>query len=428
MVKHTQVDLFPNDHNRAQLSTPRSIHVDVDQLPQAKRFRGLGSIKWSLGVAIICLFAAAVSVPFVITLDVITTTTTTTSTSTTSTTSTSTTSTTTTSTTSTTTTTTTTTTSTTTTSTTSTTTTSTTSTTTTSTTSTTSTTTTSTTSTTTTSTTSTTRTTSTSTTSTSTSTSTTSTTTTTTSTTTSQTTTTTIAACASGYSRSPSGTCVNLQIDFNNCGSFGYVCASSYTSCSAGVCSSAPAVQLVGAIAIPGWGGQYSVDDNYVTLTLPMSLTMYGYSTPTVSVTTNGVLCLGSCSADYTNGNLPSGSFGGPTAFGYWDDLMIYSGTSQSVYYSVAGTAPNRLATFEYYTSHYGQSTQYYHFQILFYENLPGIVKYIYFQASDGGSSATIGVQSSPSGSTMTYSVNQANSVTNNMVLTFDTNAGTYSG
>ncbi|CAF2577746.1 unnamed protein product [Rotaria sp. Silwood2] len=152
--------------------------------------------------------------------------------------------------------------------------------------------------------------------------------------------------CASGYSSSPSGTCVNLQIDFNNCGSFVYVCASSYTSCSAGVCSSAPAVQLVGAIAIPGWGGQYSVDDNYVTLTLPMSLT--------INAIDIWVLCLGSCSADYTNENLPSSSFGGPTVFGYWDDLIIYSGTSQSVYYSVAETAPNRLATFEYDTSHYG--------------------------------------------------------------------------
>lgn len=73
---------------------------------------------------------------------------------------------------------------------------------------------------------------------------------------------------------------------------------------------------------------------------------------------------------------------------------MIYSGTSQSVYYGVSGTAPNRLATFEFYASHYGQSSQYYHFQIIFYENSPGIVDYVYFQASDGGASATIGVQS----------------------------------
>ncbi|CAF3564458.1 unnamed protein product [Rotaria sp. Silwood1] len=107
--------------------------------------------------------------------------------------------------------------------------------------------------------------------------------------------------------------CYNLKIDFNNC-------ASLYTSCSAYVCSSTPVVQLV--------------DDAYVTLSLSMSLTMYDYSTSTTSVI--------------------SSSFGGSTAFSYWDDLMIYSGTSQSVYYSVAVTAPNRSATLEYYTNRYG--------------------------------------------------------------------------
>ncbi|CAF1940341.1 unnamed protein product [Rotaria magnacalcarata] len=32
--------------------------------------------------------------------------------------------------------------------------------------------------------------------------------------------------CDFGYSQSPSGACVNLQIDSSNCGSFGYVCPS----------------------------------------------------------------------------------------------------------------------------------------------------------------------------------------------------------
>ncbi|CAF1365126.1 unnamed protein product [Rotaria magnacalcarata] len=189
----------------------------------------------------------------------------------------------------------------------------------------------------------TTTTTTTTTTSTSTSMSTASTTTTSNTTTTSETT--ALVACASGYSKSPSGTYVNLQIDFNNYGSFD-------------------------TIAVPGWGGQFSIDDAYYTMTLPISPTIYGCTTSTVFVTSNGILCLGSCSASYTNTNLPTNSFGGPTAFGYWDDLMIYAGTSQSVYYSVSGTSPNQLATFEYYMSHYGQPTQYYHFQILLYKKM----------------------------------------------------------
>ncbi len=58
--------------------------------------------------------------------------------------------------------------------------------------------------------------------------------------------------CTSGYSRSPSRVCGNRQIDFNNSGSFRNVCPSTYTSCSAGVCSDAPTVQLQGVIAVAG--------------------------------------------------------------------------------------------------------------------------------------------------------------------------------
>lgn len=59
----------------------------------------------------------------------------------------------------------------------------------------------------------------------------------------------------------------------------------------------------------------------------------------------------------------------------------------------VAGTAPSRQLIFEYYTSYIGTTTQYYHFQIVFYENMPNVVAFHYYQASSGGSSATIGLQ-----------------------------------
>jgi len=202
------------------------------------------------------------------------------------------------------------------------------------------------------------------------------------------------APCPTGYIRLSSGSCVNLLIDFNNCGSIGYVCASSYTSCSNGACSGAPAVQLAGGVSVAGWGGTTSVDDTYVQITTPFAISLYGTSTSTPSIQSNGCICLGGCSSAYSNTALPSSSFSGATAFGYWDDLYIYSGTSQTVYYGTTGTYPNRALVFEFYTAHYGVPTQYYHFQIIFYENSPNIVRYYYYQASDGGASATIGVQS----------------------------------
>ncbi|CAM4844087.1 unnamed protein product [Rotaria magnacalcarata] len=193
--------------------------------------------------------------------------------------------------------------------------------------------------------------------------------------------------------------------------------------------------QLTGGVTVPGWGGTVNVDDAYVTLSLPFSISLYGYVTSSASVQSNGCVCLSGCSSDYTNGPLPSGSFSGPTAFGYWDDLYIYAGTSQSVYYGTTGTYPNRNMVFEFYMAHFGGPTLYYHFQIVFYESSLNIVAYSYFQSSDGGASATIGVQSSGSGPSMTYSVDTSGAVpvgspsqsNPTMTLTFNTNTGTYS-
>lgn len=72
---------------------------------------------------------------------------------------------------------------------------------------------------------------------------------------------------------------------------------------------------------------------------------------------------------------------------------MIYSGTSQNVYYQIGGVAPNRDLIFEFYLSHISLPNEYYQFQICFYENQPDIVKYIYYESTDTGVSATIGVQ-----------------------------------
>ncbi len=79
------------------------------------------------------------------------------------------------------------------------------------------------------------------------------------------------------------------------------------------------------------------------------------------------------------------------------------------------------------------------------YGSCQHITFYKYFEISDGGNSATVGVQSnrfyihlinnlsilfkgSSSGPTITYSVDQANSILPNTTLIFDTNTGTYSG
>ena len=88
--------------------------------------------------------------------------------------------------------------------------------------------------------------------------------------------------------------------------------------------------------------------------------------------------------------------FSTATAFPYWNDLYIYSGTSQGIYYGAQGIAPNRNLIFEFYMSHFRQQSQYYHFQVIFLESSPGVIQYKYFQATDGGISCAIGVQYNP--------------------------------
>ncbi len=67
------------------------------------------------------------------------------------------------------------------------------------------------------------------------------------------------------------------------------MCPSTYLSCSAGICSNEPAVQLVEAIPIPDRGGNVRIDDKMYPLHLPVNITLYNYSTSNVTVSSNGV-------------------------------------------------------------------------------------------------------------------------------------------
>jgi hypothetical protein len=143
---------------------------------------------------------------------------------------------------------------------------------------------------------------------------------------------------------------------------------------------------------------------------------------------------------------LPTNAFPGTTALPFWDDLYIYPYTTQGIYYAAQGNAPNRTLVFEFYMSYYKQPARYYHFHVIFFEAQPGIVQYKYFYASDGGVNCTIGVQgkisneylavllyiicifvASSSGPFIQHSFRQANSIHQNMTLTFNTIDETYS-
>lgn len=76
----------------------------------------------------------------------------------------------------------------------------------------------------------------------------------------------------------------------------------------------------------------------------------------------------------------------------YWDDLYIYGNTSQGIYYTTEGMPPNRSFIFEFYTSHHHDAQQHYHFQVIVFESVPGVIQYKYFEMTDRFSSCIIGV------------------------------------
>ena len=159
------------------------------------------------------------------------------------------------------------------------------------------------------------------------------------------------------------------------------------------------------------------------------------------------MLCFSGCSDAFTSSNLPTTVFSGITVLAYWDDLFVSSKTWQGIYYAAQGTQPNRILIFEYYLSHYNAPTNYTHFQMSFFENIPNQVRINYFEVDDLSATSTVGIQGNeypahtenpqslefspdflaPSvGSATLYSYKLTGRVTPNMVLTFMTNVGTY--
>ncbi|CAF1114543.1 unnamed protein product [Adineta steineri] len=233
--------------------------------------------------------------------------------------------------------------------------------------------------------------------------------------------------CVWPFAKTPSENCVNILIDRNNCGKISHKCNATYKSCSGGVCSVAPAIQLIepkiiyqGALNGSKYYGEFDVN-------LPLNITLYDIKTNYVIVTPSGALCLGKCSYKYSESILPNmKGFSGVTAFPFVDDLIIRNGTSQGIYYKVSGKTPNRTLAFEYYATLVLSKHQICHFQVLFFENRPNIVQFIYLNVPDIGSYPAVGVQNLITGLFMQYSFREPHAIMSNMSITFDTKNNNY--
>ncbi|GME43160.1 carbohydrate-binding-like protein [Neofusicoccum parvum] len=184
-----------------------------------------------------------------------------------------------------------------------------------------------------------------------------------------------------------------------------------------------PAVILSSPTTIVS-GHNTNSDDNYYRLDLPFPISAYGVSSSTVYLSDNSVLYWGGGNGGYyVNYALPYGAFGQAALFGLWDDLYVYYGTDQGIYYDVTGTVGSRKVVFEFYTSAYVRPTEFYHFTITMYENNPGVAVFKYYNVFSSGYSATVGAQKT-GGNFVQYSFNQA-IINPGLMLTVDTNTNT---
>ena len=161
--------------------------------------------------------------------------------------------------------------------------------------------------------------------------------------------------------------------------------------------TAAPTVVLASPTAIFARAANH--DDELAVVSMPWAIAICGNSSTRITISVNGVLGQG-ITTGYAPSTLPQYSQLSPAGYAvlpFWADLYITANTSQNVLYQIDGTSPSRTVTFEYYTSYYNQANQYYHFQILFYENRANSFTYRYYNITDSGINAVVGYQCQPS-------------------------------
>lgn len=163
-------------------------------------------------------------------------------------------------------------------------------------------------------------------------------------------------------------------------------------------------------------------DDAVVALTVPagFSFNLYGTSYSggqQLAVSTNGNLQLGpGGSSAHVNAALPSATFTAPTIFPYWDDLDL-RGTTNGIYTSLIGTAPNRTWRIQWRGILFNQATATVNFALEIPEGGSSFRTIYESAAAVNGGSATIGVQAAGTGSSFTQFLFNTAGISSGQVL-----------
>ncbi|MDQ2808719.1 MAG: hypothetical protein M3Z04_17695, partial [Chloroflexota bacterium] len=158
-------------------------------------------------------------------------------------------------------------------------------------------------------------------------------------------------------------------------------------------------------------------DDVTRTVALPFAVTLYGNSSSSLVVNSNGLLTFAPATCPhpnercYFNYNLPDTSAPPDLIAPYWDDLIISTTLNTGIYTDVRGTAPARSFIIEWRNAtFYDDPTASVTFQAVFHEQSNEIdFEYATLAGSFGtGNSATIGIQNRSQTVALPYSYNQS--------------------
>ncbi|KAF5557257.1 hypothetical protein FNAPI_5469 [Fusarium napiforme] len=164
-------------------------------------------------------------------------------------------------------------------------------------------------------------------------------------------------------------------------------------------------------------------DDGNQGFTAPFPIGVFGASSTSVFVSSNGLLSLDTGSDAYSNGALPHSDIPAVSILPYWDDQSFRRDICNTgAFYDVYETDRGQTLTVEWYVGSVESSGFKEHYSASFYQDYPGLVRFEYYTTTKHGGSATIGVQS---GQDYTqYSYDQENAVPDRFYVEIDTSSG----
>ena len=159
-------------------------------------------------------------------------------------------------------------------------------------------------------------------------------------------------------------------------------------------------------------------DDSGLNVPLGFGFNYYGTNYTELTLSSNGYLCFDGNAGDFSNDPIPGASNPGGIIAPYWDDLNPSAGGSGPIKWDTVGTAPNRrFVAWWDGVEHFGNNDTE-DVQCILDEN--GTITFSYVATTQGGSSATIGIQNpgdSSEGIQVAYQ--QSGSVVGSSSITF---------